>query len=713
MLLRLNEIKNINKNMVKSGSYSGSDYSIMNDIAKKEILTIGQVIFVVKILAKYTNTQLSDKKNDIDETLRYLNNTATDKTMYIQKNLNVISRDPSVIRLSWKYDANVNSFLKSTKEINSRWEKVEDKWVFVLSAATLSPFVKGMERLGYDVKDLKGEAEVPPQIIAPMPVAIRQTEVDRSYYEIKVFRPEETISTLYIEVVEGEITLLQPYMEKYGRYDRKNKVFEIEIADSYRLYQALKESGLDINMNSLIYWSELVRGWETDYHIMNLNRINLPFTPYDFQPEDIKQMLKDKTVLNANDMGCGKTFESVITGESIPVKKLVICPATLRLNWEKEIRMINPDADVSILYSNKPFRVGSDWTIVGYPSVAIFQSELEAENFQCIFIDEAHYCMAVSSKGLPTSQRAKAVLRLTATSGRVYALTGTPKPTRNKDIYNILKMIRHDLVKGNSFFKFATDFCDAKQTKMGWDFDGNSNDIKLNELIKPQMIRHLKRDVLPHLKKIRMSIPVEINLCGYRRNLIDYEKRVRNKQTAQLACLSKAKLSIAIEKVKETAAFAKDLISDGNKVIIVTCVTEVVDRIMKEFEGNVVCIDGRMNDKKKNEAKDRFQEGDEQVLVMNIEAGGVGLTLTRSHFMIFNDYDWTVGNIVQAEDRICRGDQKECCMIYYMTAIGAKEEEQLVNTLTRKSISINDTVDGGTGEIIDFRALVEASFKID
>ena len=97
---------------------------------------------------------------------------------------------------------------------------------------------------------------------------------------------------------------------------------------------------------------------------------------------------------------------------------------------------------------------------------------------------------------------------------------------------------------------------------------------------------------------------------------------------------------------------------------------------------------------------------------MNIVAGGVGLTLTASHNMIFNDYDWIPGNITQAEDRICRGGQTECCMIHYITAKGADVEEDFVDMLTYKSDTINQAVDGGSGETIDFRTLVEKSAGI-
>ena len=115
-----------------------------------------------------------------------------------------------------------------------------------------------------------------------------------------------------------------------------------------------------------------------------------------------------------------------------------------------------------------------------------------------------------------------------------------------------------------------------------------------------------------------------------------------------------------------------------------------------------------MSDTKKQEAKDRFQNGEIQVMVLNIDAGGVGITLTSAHYMIINDLPWTTGQLTQVEDRICRsGQTADYSIIYYMTAIGAVVEEQMVNSLTKKASNINSVVDGGGGENLDFVSLVK------
>ena len=382
--------------------------------------------------------------------------------------------------------------------------------------------------------------------------------------------------------------------------------------------------------------------------------------------------------------------------------KLVICPATLRLNWQREIQMVNPEADIAIVYSNKKFKAGKDWTIIGYPSLVKFQKELEKEMFQVIMMDEAHYLQAISTSGKPDSQRAQVALRLVATSEFVYPITGTPKTNRNKNLYNILRSIRHPLTqKKNAFYEYANHFCDAKRNRFGWDFDGNSNDEELYKEVSPIMVRHLKKEVLPNLIKMRQAIPLEVNLKEYYQFIEEYKKE-KNNHVFALACLTKAKQSIAIQKAKDTIEFAQQFVEQDEKVVIVTCFSDVINKVCSKFKCPKIV--GGMSDKEKQEAIDKFQNDDKtKVIAVNIVAGGVGITLTASHNMIINDIPWTTGELEQAEGRIWRSGQIDTSMIYYMIAEGCNMDDYLQKIITQKSITINTAIDGGFGDTIDFR----------
>ena len=222
---------------------------------------------------------------------------------------------------------------------------------------------------------------------------------------------------------------------------------------------------------------------------------------------------------------CGKTFISALVGMSIPEKKLVICPETLRINWKRELEQANKGADIKIIYSkDKNPQFGKDWTIMGYKTAVKFSGLIMDEKYKCMFVDEAHKCKAVNNYGTPTSQQAKTVMALSQSMEYTYLLTGTPMPTRNKDLYNELVMLGE--INPNApfaFSRFGKKFCDGYNNGFGWNFDGSSNTDELHEILCKYMTRRLKSEVLPNLTKQRIPIIIDTPLSkDYR----DVEKRL-------------------------------------------------------------------------------------------------------------------------------------------------------------------------------------------
>ena len=725
-LLTMDEIKKMNIWMLRLGmpvtkdcvGYNASDYKIMENFYYIENPNLEQTINALVVMSHYQNTQFASVADNIQCTLNELENRR--KLSVIKaKIIEVRGYNQVCIGVRWNYaDDSMCNYVNLESNDICRWYKdVDGNWSVAIKWEAKEKFSILFKSHDYDSGYFDSiNSPDAGKLMIVTDVEVCQVKNRRDMLEIKVSNDyiKKIIKHFsYISTQKGKV-----YCKLHHAADLYNELEKLTSCDM---------ADIKINLDSLLPWKKYVESWNIAYPMIDLSQKNLKFTPYNFQIEDIKTMLSNRTILNACDMGCGKTFESVVTGESLPMKKLVICPATLRLNWEREIKMVNPDADIHIIYSSDKgerkdqtggrlkynnFMIGDNWTIIGYSSIEKFQDELIKEDFQCVFIDEAHFIQSVNDKGSPSSARAKCVLNICATAGWVYPLTGTPKPTRNKNLYNILRLIRHPLAdKIDSFYPYANYYCGGMQTTYGTDYNGNTHDDELNEQLKPYMIRHLKKEVLPNLKKLRICNPVQIDLKEYHKTLEEYRQLLKrkNSQAEQLQVLMRARKILAITKAKQSIEFAKDIISDGKKVIIVTNFTEVAKKIESAFKGNVVKIVGGMTDKQKDEAQNEFQNGTSQVMVINIIAGGTGLTLTRSHKMIMNDYDWTVGNIVQAEDRICRGNQKELCFIYYMTAKGAVEEEKLVDMLTYKAKSIDQVVDNGMGEAVDFRSLVEQS----
>lgn len=710
-LMTRDVLKDMNNRMLGLGApveidgqgYNKLDYTNMLGFSNKDFstLTDRQMWFVAVTLGNYKNTQLSEYKADLEETIIHYANAAAAKN---KSQVKVVECTDRVIRLSWSFSQHMKNVLQN--KLNRKmyaWNKIAGQWVLNVMWDYIDELITEFEIAGFDCvqvkqavsKHLKGQTSRPSTSAVPDLVL----KVTRSSKHPDMLEIASDYDPVLVDVYHSIPNMM---------WDSRDKVWLLYIETASRLYRAIPD-GYD--KTSLKPWYDLVMSWKTHHQLVDYTQYKLKFQPYDFQPVDAQRLLKLRIGLNANEVGCGKTFEQVLIGESIPMKKLVICPATLRLNWEQEIKMVNPDARVHIQYNDQPFQVVDGWNIIGYPSLKKFQDQLEVEMFQVVMADEAHYIQAVDSYGYPASQRAKAVLRIAATAQYVFPITGTPKTSRNLNLYNLLRMMRHPLTRGKyAFSDYCKQFCDVQSTQWGLDLSGNSNDQELGRILSERMVRHLKRDVLPHLQKQRQSIPVSVDLRQYFKAIDDYMKARKSSKAEALVALTRAKQVVAIQKAKHTIAFAKELTGSGEKVVITTCFTEVVNQVTQAFKDHCVTkIVGGMSDKQKQDAINAFQHGTAQVMVINYEAGGVGVTLTAASKMLMNDLPWVTGSAIQAEGRIYRSGQTKTVMIYYMTATGCPMDEKLVDTMVSKSQTINTVVDDGLGEELDLRKVIAES----
>ena len=695
----------LNKKMLGLGApvqidgqgYNKVDYSSMILYATNVKLTDYQANLIINTLNKYKNTQLRNYHDDIEETVaHYKHNDLM---------VSVVEFNEKVIRLSWTFNEEMSIALKTKLDKKKySWNKIGGKWVLNVVWDYVPNIIEEFDKHWFNCSQIKAAQKEYIKLQSTQ----AQNQADNIQVQIlpttKLFvNRSSDVDTLEISFQYDPEIIDAIHTIPNAIWDKKNKLWKIKIWSAKNLYDAVPKS---VNTEELKYWADLVGNWNHNYEL-----IETSFThkPYDFQIEDAKKLLKLKRGLNANEVGCGKTLEMIMIGESIPMKKLVIVPATLRLNWKREITMVNPSANVNIIYSDKEFKIVEGWNIISYNSLDKFQNQLEETKFQVIMIDEAHYIQAITAIGSPGSKRAKAVLRLAATAEYVYPITGTPKSSRNINLYNILRLIRHPLTIGyDAFREFGKKYCDAHQTIWGWDFSGNTNDKELAIHLKSVMVRHLKSEVLPGLKKQRQAIPVSVNLREYNKLIAEYMKKRNSSEGEKLALLNKAKQVVALQKIKYSIDFTKDLIESGEKVVIVTGYTDVVKAVETTFKNTCVKLVGGMSDKQKQEVITEFQNNSStSVIVINIDAGGVGVTLTAASTMIINDLPWTTGQILQAEGRIWRTGQTKTAIIYFMMAVDCPMDEKLITTIVDKSQTINTVVDGGLGEEINLRKLIE------
>lgn len=417
-------------------------------------------------------------------------------------------------------------------------------------------------------------------------------------------------------------------------------------------------------------------------------------TPFNHQIEGIKFLLARNGCILADDMGLGKTYQAIIAAiESGAEKILVVCPSSVKINWEREI---NYFSDHSSIISGKKWKP-KKFTIINYDILKNFHSlnkrkgkkknpedivvefnrELANHQFDLVIIDEAHFLKN------PTSIRGKVMTDLCVNHGieKVWLLTGTPIANRPMDYYNLLKLIKAPIADNWVFF--AQRYCAAKkffktlkngQRKQIWLTDGASNLDELANKTRNLILRRKKENVLDMPDKTITPMLLELSRKGcveYDRLWDEYvEKRAEEGKTCNLQKdlveLILLRKFIAMEAIPHTIELAENAIEQEQKVIIFTNFTDELMELHEHFGSSSVIHYGQMNGKEKQEAVDQFMKNPKiKVFIGNVKSAGVGITLTASNIVIFNSFDWVPGNNEQAEDRAYRIGQHNNVTVYY------------------------------------------------
>lgn len=368
-----------------------------------------------------------------------------------------------------------------------------------------------------------------------------------------------------------------------------------------------------------------------------------------FHQEQAKNfLLSEKRAILADDMGGGKTCSSIIASVAVKGKKLVVCPASLKYNWKKEVGLV-VNQNVHIIEKEWIRTVDDEWTIINYDLLDKYMDEIINENFSVMIADEVHYCRTIDSDGEPKSIRAKNIVKLSENIEYLFLLTGTPIVNSTKDIFLLLKMVGHPM--SYSYRNFVDKY------------NGRNQDVLFKRL-KLKMLRRLKHEFIDLPLKSRRFIPLNVELSDYEKEIEEFNS---NKDDDNyLSYLNRLRMIVSQKKIPHTIAMAKDILDKGKPVVIFTNYNKVVNDIMEEFGDRAVKITGSESSKKRDISKEAFQNGEKDVIVCNLVAGSTGLTLTRASDLIVNDMSYVPADHLQAEDRIHRIGQDKACNIYYM-----------------------------------------------
>ena len=402
---------------------------------------------------------------------------------------------------------------------------------------------------------------------------------------------------------------------------------------------------------------------------------------YPHQSDGVAFLLSKKRAILADDMGLGKTRQAIVAMEAgCPDGSiLVVCPASIKLNWKREILMVDDGASIEVLGVDKDQTDTPRWIIVNYDLLGKHAERLHAIDWAGIILDEAHFIKNASKRtshclkllGVQAEARAPVI-----GPDYVFLLTGTPMTNRPKDLFNLFRCVGHPAAR--SFLSFAKRYCEAYRNDYGWVTTGASNLDELNLLMKEVSIRRKKDEVLDLPPKVRSWVPVDISASKAALNAIDSflawysgTDPSQPNDTEFLARLTKVRTALHKAKFNAVSERIKDVTAAGEKVVVFTCFTDGIERHKAKLGDQAVTITGSDTADKRMKAVDRFQSDPHvRVALCNIIAGGVGITLTAGSHVIFQDLDWVPANHAQAEDRCYRIGQERRVSVEYFHAAG-------------------------------------------
>ncbi len=419
-----------------------------------------------------------------------------------------------------------------------------------------------------------------------------------------------------------------------------------------------------------------------------------------FQRAGVRYVLAQRRAFLADEQGLGKTVEALAAIEADGAyPALVVCPASLKLNWLREIARWLPARSARALRGNGPDAVApsADITVANYDILVPRLEQLRALDPRALVLDESHHCKNPAAK---RTQAVQALANGVSRDGLVLALTGTPVVNRPTELTSQLRILGR-LQDFGSGARFAERF------------QGPDAYLRLHWHLRARcFVRRLKADVLPQLPaKTRAVVPVELdNEAEYRlaeRDLIAWLKAQPldlRELDAKVAAALRAERLVRLNALKLLAARGKlaaalrwihDFRCTGERLVVFAYHREILRAVLERFPAALHVL-GEDSAVARDRAVGEFQRPDgqgNQLIVCSIEVAGQGITLTRSSNVVFLELAWTPAKHDQAEDRCHRIGQHDAVNASYMLAAGTVDET-IAELLERKRGVIGAVTDG-------------------
>lgn len=402
-----------------------------------------------------------------------------------------------------------------------------------------------------------------------------------------------------------------------------------------------------------------------------------------------------------------------MASEMLGKKILVVCPASLKRNWQREFNFWAPSKTVQVIDGDRRARKSQlaskndvyilNWELVRLKDEGVFYvlNMLKKMKFDVVIMDEAHKLKNRKS------QTSKSCKDLAKAIPNVILLTGTPFMNKPDELWSLLNIL--DSKKFSSYWKFVEEFCHLNFNGFAKEVGGLKFEKKesLKKLLAPHMLRRTKMKVLadmPEKMVQKIYLPLDSNQKTiYKEMAKDMYTKINEEVVsasvviAQITRLKQITIDPTLmlsptdlsplsgKKMEVILGIIEDLAD--KKVVIFSQFATACKRIHMtlqnaKYQGCI--LTGSNSSGERDYAVQKFQnDPDCQYLVVSTLAGGVGLTLTAASTAIFVDKYWTPAINSQAQDRLHRVGQKEPVTIIELLA-EQTIEEGIEEMLTKK-----------------------------
>jgi superfamily II DNA or RNA helicase len=388
----------------------------------------------------------------------------------------------------------------------------------------------------------------------------------------------------------------------------------------------------------------------------------------------------------ADDMGLGKTLQTIMLLQTLKddLKKiLIICPVSILYNWKNELEKFS-DLTWSIYYGDeREFKSDAKVILTSYGLMKKESfSTFAEENFDILIFDEVQHLKNIRSLGANAARQLKAKFRI--------CLTGTPVENDLSEFYNIMDLC----VPG-----VWGDLGLVKSTSK------NKNRLLARRTVKPFILRRTKDQVLKELpEKIENHVFLDFSqeerdfyqqkLNSIRSSMMStgtkrYGEVLKSLLEMRQLCLWQKQPQLQSTKIDFLMENLEQLVTEGHKTLVFSQFTTYLDMIENKIKvagWKMARIDGSQTIKKRTEQVEYFQNGEAQIFLISLKAGGFGLNLTAASYIFLMDPWWNPAVERQAIDRAHRIGQENKLTVYRPIIKESVEEKVLVLQQSKREL---------------------------